>query len=303
MLLARASQQPDTEDGAGSASQKSAVLAPLDGRNQLLQQALVMASASAVLGPLCDGLHSSHDVLHYTAAGQPVYLGPVPLPGGAVWVLETCWWVPLLFGVAGVILGVAHPLLDERLPQFRPRGTNETTAAAATAVVAAAVSASAAEIRSPSSGGQGGTSATTPNTLTGRETPWPIVLTCIACFVAQYGASGALEQPLMGVTLPLSGGVPALDALLAAAAVATWAAFDATPQGGFMALLTAVAGPAVEVVLINGLHLYSYSHPDTPVGIPLWIAYVYACGGPAVGNLGRRVAQTLSASATATTTK
>lgn len=27
--------------------------------------------------------------------------------------LETCWWVPALFGTAGVILGVSHPLLDD----------------------------------------------------------------------------------------------------------------------------------------------------------------------------------------------
>lgn len=27
--------------------------------------------------------------------------------------LETCWWVPLLFGVAGVILGVGFPVLDD----------------------------------------------------------------------------------------------------------------------------------------------------------------------------------------------
>jgi len=27
--------------------------------------------------------------------------------------LESCWWVPLLFGVAGIILGVSFPLLDD----------------------------------------------------------------------------------------------------------------------------------------------------------------------------------------------
>ena len=31
----------------------------------LWRQALVMGSASAVLGPLCDGLHSAHGVLRY----------------------------------------------------------------------------------------------------------------------------------------------------------------------------------------------------------------------------------------------
>ena len=55
-----------------------------------------------------------------------------------------------------------------------------------------------------------------------------------------------------------------------------------------MALLTAVAGPAAEIVLINGLHLYNYTRPDF-LGIPSWITWVYFCGSPAVGNLSRQV--------------
>lgn len=56
----------------------------------LWQQSLVLASASAVLGPLCDGQHSSHDVLHYV---DPAHLSLGPLQ------LETCWcaglpWLP-----------------------------------------------------------------------------------------------------------------------------------------------------------------------------------------------------------------
>lgn len=45
-----------------------------------------MAAASAVLGPLCDGQHSSHDVLHYFAAASPVHLSLGPFGQ-----LETCW--------------------------------------------------------------------------------------------------------------------------------------------------------------------------------------------------------------------
>eukprot|EP00951_Prasinocladus_malaysianus_P020561 scaffold168508_cov49-Prasinocladus_malaysianus.AAC.1 len=55
-----------------------------------------------------------------------------------------------------------------------------------------------------------------------------------------------------------------------------------------MAVVTATAGPAVEVILINVLGLYHYVHPQV-LGIPSWIAWVYFCGSPAVGNLGRRV--------------
>ena len=54
-----------------------------------------------------------------------------------------------------------------------------------------------------------------------------------------------------------------------------------------MALLATIR-PAVEIGLINGLHLYSYSHPDC-AGAPSWIAWVYAAGGPANGALGRQI--------------
>ncbi len=89
----------------------------------------------------------------------------------------------------------------------------------------------------------------------GTNPSWPFVLTAIALFVLQYAASGALEQPLLDVTL--LGGLPALDCLLAATAIALWAAFDGTRQGLFMACLTAVCGPAVEITLINVFHLYA----------------------------------------------
>jgi len=89
----------------------------------------------------------------------------------------------------------------------------------------------------------------------GTHPSWPFVLTAIALFVLQYAASGALEQPLLDVTL--LGGLPALDCLLAATAIALWAAFDGTRQGLFMACLTAVCGPALEITLINVFHLYA----------------------------------------------
>ena len=68
--------------------------------------------------------------------------------------------------------------------------------------------------------------------------------------------------------------------------------------GMFMAVLTAVAGPATEVFLINKLGLYHYSHA-TWAGIPTWIPSVYFCGSPAVGNLGRKVKAMLERNQTA----
>ena len=78
------------------------------------QQAAAMWVSAAVLGPFCDGRHSAHDVLHYASdsiAGPPWMF---TLPGSSTPFLETCWWVPIAFGGAGVILGAAHPLLDRR---------------------------------------------------------------------------------------------------------------------------------------------------------------------------------------------
>lgn len=153
-----------------------------------------------------------------------------------------------MFAIAGVILGVSHPLLDAWQQQ------------------------------------RGG-----PQPRLGSDPSWAAVLACIAGFVLQYSASGALEAPLLGTSLP--GGLPTLDTLLWAAALALWWAFDATPQGLGMAALTAVAGPAVEMTLIH-FGLYSYSHPVL-LGTPTWIAAVYWAGGPAVGNLGRKVSAAL----------
>ncbi|WIA14256.1 hypothetical protein OEZ85_002792 [Tetradesmus obliquus] len=199
-----------------------------------------------------------HDVLHYANPSIKLQLQL----GGVSWSFETCWWVPLLFGLAGLILGLAMPLLDE--------------AAAAAA----------------QQGGQKqqqqrllGAAANAP-----LDPAWPAVLLCISLFVAQYGLSGILEQPTLGQTLTLLPGtpIPTLDTLLFTYAMLHWLVLDKTPQGFGMAALTAVCGPAVEMLLINVLQLYHYSHPVV-LGVPTWIPWVYFCGGPAVGNLGRRV--------------
>lgn len=161
--------------------------------------------------------------------------------------------MPLLFGVAGLVIGLGYPLLDEQL---------------------------GGSWAGPPAGG-----APQPATPS-----WAKVLVCIALFALQYGASGALEAPLRGpgaLTPPL-----ALDALLCLAALATYRVFDRTPAGLALSLATALGGPGIEVALINGPHLYAYSHPDW-WGIPSWIPWVYFAGGPAVGLLGRRVAAEL----------
>ncbi len=58
---------------------------PPSQQQTITKQAIAMAASGAVLGPLCDGQHSSHGVLHYV---QPAFLN-VPILHGQ---LETCWY-------------------------------------------------------------------------------------------------------------------------------------------------------------------------------------------------------------------
>lgn len=190
-------------------------------------------------------------------------------------------WVPLLFGVAGLILGVSVPLLDAMT-------AGDTQSAASTPQQPAAPSAVAA-----SKPGTPVASAAAVRMGLGPEGySWPWVNLCISLFVLQYWLSGVLEQPLLGVTLG-STAVPALDVVLCAYALLHWVMFDRSTPGLAMSALTALCGPAVEVALINFLGLYHYTHPVWFGAVPSWIPWVYFCGGPAVGNLGRIVWETL----------
>ena len=71
-------------------------------------------------------------------------------------------------------------------------------------------------------------------------------------------------------------------------AAALFLIFERSKGGLLMMALLFTIGPVVEIGLINLLHLYTYTHPDV-AGIPSWIAYVYAAGGPANGALGRQI--------------
>lgn len=108
---------------------------------------------------------------------------------------------------------------------------------------------------------------------------WPKIWRGISYFCFVYWLSGLLAG---GWHCPLV----VIHATLALLAVGSWTFYDGTRAGAIVAVATGLGGPAIELFLINGLHLYSYLAADW-YGISSWIPWVYAAGAPAVGNLAR----------------
>lgn len=61
-----------------------------------LRAILVLFVTGAILGSVCDGFHTHSLTTFY------------PRP----WILKMAWWVPLLFGSAGLAIGLTHPVCD-----------------------------------------------------------------------------------------------------------------------------------------------------------------------------------------------
>ena len=114
---------------------------------------------------------------------------------------------------------------------------------------------------------------------------WPAVLLSIFCFVACYELSGVLAQ---AAATSGTHDFAALDVPLLLNAAAIFLIFERSKGGLLMMALLATIGPVAEIGLINVLHLYEYTNTDF-AGIPSWIAWVYAAGGPANGALGRQI--------------
>ena len=260
----------------------------------LANEALVMFAASFVLGPLLDHQHSRFDVLHYThplVLDMNIILAPIlhnPLseqfismfsePIGFFFVgesgtFETDWWVGPLFGVAGIIMGLGTTTLDSIFLRngVKARRIKEIEENLQPVRTKSLISASPAK------------------PVGGWEPSWAFTLASISFFALQYAASGMLASPDFDL-LGGEGHLPyhSIDVFLLLWAAGVWAYFDKTYQGLAIAGAAAVGGPIIEIVLINVFHLYTYTNPDI-LGIPSWIPWVYACGGPAVGNLSRTV--------------
>lgn len=266
-------------------------------RKVLLAEAGLMFVSGGILGPLLDHQHSRFDVLHYDhplvirfgdvlkpLSESPVggffsALTPDPIKEltrvmfvNETGALETGWWVPPLFGVAAVIIGLGHTNLDGVRLRAHVKAAREM------------------ELKK-GVGQLVGKTADLIDTCPGKpalgwQPGWFNVNVSISMFALQYMTSGVLASP----SFPLAELIPyhTIDIVLLAWGMAAWYVFDNTAQGLLMATLTAFAGPCAEIVLINSGHLYEYTRADF-LGIPSWIPWVYFCGGPAVGNLSRQL--------------
>jgi hypothetical protein len=260
----------------------------------LANEALVMFAASFVLGPLLDHQHSRFNVLHYAnpiTIDMNVLLAPIlhnPVfeqisaafsePIGFIFVgesgtIETDWWVGPMFGVAGIIMGLGTTtgdsiFLRNGVKAKRIKEIEENLKPVRTNSLILASPAKPAG---------------------GWEPSWRFTLASISLFALDYAASGMLSSPDFDF-FGGEGHLPyhSIDVFLFLWATVSWAYFDKTYQGLAIAGAAAVGGPLIEIVLINVFHLYAYTNPDF-LGIPSWIPWVYACGGPAVGNLSRTV--------------
>lgn len=115
---------------------------------------------------------------------------------------------------------------------------------------------------------------------TTRNPSWPKTLYSISLFSGQYYLSGLLDY----LQLPNA----YIHAVLLAIAAVGFLVFDFSLGGFILAVMTALAGPLAEIVLINLFHLYFYQHADI-WGICSWIPWVYFLGAPAVLNLARSI--------------
>ena len=176
-------------------------------------RALLLFAFGAVVGSALDALH--------THGGMTVY--------ATEWVFKMSAWTPLVFGLAGVSVGLAYPLA-ERLTGRRPC----------------------------------------------RRLSWLEVSAGFTVFALLYAASGYL---------PASNAVKLLVLSSGAAALFVWLARTRLALG--LAVLAALVGPLVEVVLVHA-GFFAHTRPDA-LGIPMWLPALYASGSVAFGAVGQKV--------------
>ena len=215
---------------------------------------VLMTLAGAALGPFLDSYHSAFGVLQYDVPLQVSLWGSEDHPA-----LITCWWVPLLFGVAGWLIGWLYILYDALFPANNMKAT------------------------------------ITSDSVVSSEPSVSKILVGISFFTFQYWLSGLLAASGLDRTTVFS----IMSVLAAAGFVAldaTFAGFLVSASTALGGPLIEVALLSLARAGNMGEYGYHYTDPGETGFFPLWIAPVYFLGGPAVGNLARGVWNALAAS-------
>ena len=212
---------------------------------------VLISLAGASLGPFLDSYHSAFGVLQYRQPITAALWGNMEHPA-----LITAWWVPLLFGLAGFLIGSLYILLDASLRTHDPNTQQEQ--------------------------------------LSTHTTP-PKIIFGIALFTLQYWLSGVLFAAgvdrttiLQVMSTVAAMGFWSLDG--------SWSGFlvsTATAVGGPLIEVGLLSLSRVDGSFFSATG-YQYTDLGETGFFPLWIVPVYFLGGPAVGNLARGVWNSLT---------
>jgi hypothetical protein len=218
---------------------------------------ILMFGSGAILGPFLDTYHSLFGVLQYDTPitwnmNFPIIHHPI--------FLVTTTWVPVLFGIAGFLIGWLYILLDI----YFIRNNDDTTTKSII-------------------------DTNSTNQIPSCQSPTPPkILFGIAIFTFQYWLSGVLYQSGIDRTM-------ILYTMTISAIIGFWT-LDRSYAGFITSAITAIGGPLIEMVLITQSQHDTTLHPGigyhyTDLGetgyFPLWIIPIYFLGGPANGNLAR----------------
>lgn len=220
----------------------------------------IMALCGAILGPFLDSYHSAFGVLAYdepfTAA---LWQQSPPNPPA----LTTVWWVPILFGVAGWLIGWLYIVLDAFFLDTTTMDAN-----------------------------------TAKNILPEQQQPSPPkILVGISMFTFQYWLSAVLVATEVvdrtGI-LNLMSVYAAVAFLLLDGSMAGFLTSCATALGGPLIEIGLLSLSRAHLMPPGGG--YHYNDLGETGFFPLWILPVYFLGGPAVGMSSSAVCIILSRS-------
>ena len=262
MMTTKQNDGDDDENGEASGKDRNV----FDTIGQIIKEdkrrsvvfSLLMISCGATLGPFLDSYHSAFGVLQYDKPfSWMLWSSPSSPPA-----LTTTWWVFLLFGLAGFIIGWLYIILDRIIISVDDEQLD-------------------------------------PNESLVNPSP-PKILVGISFFTLQYWLSGVLSQSGVDRTTMLNvmsvlaaAGFVALDGTMAGFYTSL-----ATAIGGPLIEVGLIT--LTRIGMLGSTGGYHYTDPGETGFFPLWIVPVYFLGGPANGNLARGFWNFLTASSPAT---